>query len=90
MGELQKSEEGSEKGQHEREEGIAEENSEEDQRECGTSCKLFWTDLRRKRKERRVRRMKEWMIGKDGGGGRRSVESNGKTLGRAWQEKRRC
>ena len=25
----------------------------------GTSCKLFWTDLRGKRKQRRVRRMKD-------------------------------
>ena len=32
MGELQKSEKGSEKGYHEREEGIEEEYSEEDQR----------------------------------------------------------
>ena len=33
MGELQKSKKGTEKGHHEREEGIEEENSEEDQRE---------------------------------------------------------
>ena len=47
----------------------------------GTSCKLFWTDLREKT-ERRVRRM--WWRG------RRSVGSNGKNweeLG--WKRKKR-
>ena len=39
----------------------------------GTSCKVFWTNLRVKRKERRVRRMKNdevRMVGGGGGGGR--------------------
>ena len=52
-GELQKSERGSEKGYHEEEEeGIKEENSEEDQRAGGTSCKPLWTNLRGKRMEK--------------------------------------
>ena len=47
----------------------------------GTSCKLFWTDLRGKRKERRVKRMK------DGEG--RMVEGEGEVLevmAKHWEE----
>ena len=56
MEELLKSRKRYEKGYYEREEGIKEESGEEDQRE-GWYCKVFWTNLRVKRKERRERRM---------------------------------
>ena len=48
---------GEEEGQ-EGEEGIEKEKVRKIREQGGTSCKLFWTDVRGKRKQRKLNRMK--------------------------------
>ena len=49
----------------------------------GTSFKLFWTDVRGKRKQQRLNRMKDEGKIVEGEG---EVRGDGKTLGRTWEE----
>ena len=64
MGELQKSEKGSEKGYHEKMKELRMRIVKKIREQGGTSCKLFWTDVRGRREgwEEKMKKEGWWRV----------------------------